>query len=158
MHAPWHQQDHARTRSRRPFSPDDRSLPARSGRDPYDRQAQGARQGRPDAPRGGGGDRRCVGLDPMSKRVFDFTNAIVRTPAPSVVDGLRVGGEAPSHDGVLAEHRAYVAALEAAGLNVEVLAPLDEFPDSVFVEDPAFVLAEGAILLRPGAPSRIGEA
>jgi dimethylargininase len=28
----------------------------------------------------------------------------------------------------------------------------------VFVEDPAFVLPEGAILLRPGAPSRIGEA
>jgi dimethylargininase len=94
----------------------------------------------------------------MSKRVFDFTSAIVRTPAPSVVDGLRVGGEAPSHEGVLAEHRAYVAALEAAGLSVEVLEPLAEFPDSVFVEDPAFVLPEGAVLLRPGAPSRIGEA
>lgn len=93
----------------------------------------------------------------MSKRVFDFGNAIVRTPAASVVDGLREGGEAPNHEGVLAEHRAYVAALEAAGLEVEVLDPLEDFPDSVFVEDPAFVLREGAILLRPGAPSRIGE-
>jgi dimethylargininase len=93
----------------------------------------------------------------MSKRVFDFGNAIVRTPATSVVHGLREGGEAPSHEGVLAEHRAYVAALEAAGLDVEQLDPLEDFPDSVFVEDPAFVLPEGAILLRPGAPSRIGE-
>jgi len=94
----------------------------------------------------------------MSKRVFDFGNGIVRKPAPSVVEGLRVGDQAPRYEAVLAEHRAYVAALEAAGLAVEQLDPLDDFPDSVFVEDPAFVLPEGAILLRPGAPSRIGEA
>ena len=93
----------------------------------------------------------------MSKRVFDFANAIVRMPAPSVVDGLRAGGEAPDYEGVLAEHRAYVAALESAGLAVEVLEPLADYPDSVFVEDPAFVIPEGAILLRPGAPTRIGE-
>jgi len=91
--------------------------------------------------------------------VFDFDSAIVRAPAASVVDGLRAGGEAgPSHEGVLAEHRAYVAALEQAGLNVQALPPLPLFPDSLFVEDPAFVLAEGAIVLRPGAPSRRGEA
>jgi len=94
----------------------------------------------------------------MSGRVFDFGRAIVRRPAPSVVDGIRVGGEAPSYEGVKAEHEAYVAALEAAGLQVEVLAPLPAYPDSVFVEDPAFVLPEGAILLRPGACSRLGEA
>jgi dimethylargininase len=94
----------------------------------------------------------------MSKRVFDFGHAIVRTPGPSVIDGLRVGAEAPTYDGVLAEHVAYVAALEAAGLAVEKLPPLADYPDSVFVEDPAFVLPEGAILLRPGAPSRLGEA
>jgi dimethylargininase len=94
----------------------------------------------------------------MSKRVFDFANAIVRRPAPGVVEGLRVGEEAPRYEAVLAEHRAYVAALEAAGLEVEILEPLAGFPDSVFVEDPAFVLPEGAILLRPGAPSRVGEA
>ncbi len=91
-------------------------------------------------------------------RVFDFDSALVRTPAASVTDGLRAdGGEAPSFEGVLAEHRAYVAALEQAGVTVETLPPLDAFPDSVFVEDPAFVLPEGAILLRPGAPSRLGE-
>lgn len=92
-------------------------------------------------------------------RVFDFDSALVRTPAPSVVDGLRVGDHAsPTHEGVLAEFTAYVAALEAAGVAVETLPPLDEFPDAVFVEDPAFVLPEGAIVLRPGHATRIGEA
>lgn len=92
-------------------------------------------------------------------RVFDFDSALVRSPAPSVTDGLRPsGGEAPSYRGVLAEHRAYVAALEQAGVAVETLPALDAYPDSVFVEDPAVVLPEGAVVLRPGAASRIGEA
>jgi len=90
--------------------------------------------------------------------VSAFTQAIVRIPAPTVVEGLRTGAETPGYAGVLAEHRAYVAALEAAGLAVQSLSPLADFPDSMFVEDPAFVLPEGAILLRPGAPSRIDEA
>jgi dimethylargininase len=91
--------------------------------------------------------------------VFDFDSAIVRTPAACVVDGLRAGDHAgPSYEGVCAEHAAYVAALEQAGLAVEILPPLDAFPDAVFVEDPAFGEHEGAILLRPGAASRLGEA
>jgi len=89
---------------------------------------------------------------------FAFEFAIVRTPAASVVDGLRQGAEAPAYAGVLAEFQAYAAALAEAGLAVETLDPLDDFPDSVFVEDPAFVLAEGAILLKPGTPTRMGEA
>ncbi|HEX8308645.1 MAG TPA: arginine deiminase family protein [Allosphingosinicella sp.] len=91
-------------------------------------------------------------------RVFDFDSAIVREPAGNVVQGLRSGAEVPSFDRVLAEHRAYIAALEAAGVSVETLQAIPDYPDSVFVEDPAFVLPEGAILLRPGAPSRLGEA
>lgn len=90
--------------------------------------------------------------------VFAFESALVRTPAASVVKGLRTGSEAPSYEGVLAEFQAYAAALGAAGLAVETLPPLDEHPDAVFVEDPAFVLAEGAIVLKPGTPTRMGEA
>ena len=90
--------------------------------------------------------------------VFAFDSALVRDPAPNVVVGLRAnGGPDPDYETLRAEHRAYVAALEAAGVAVDTLPPLDAFPDSIFVEDPAFVLPEGAILLRPGAPSRIGE-
>ncbi|HYI39817.1 MAG TPA: arginine deiminase family protein [Allosphingosinicella sp.] len=91
-------------------------------------------------------------------RVFDFDRAIVREPAATVVEGLRTGPEAPDYEKILTEHRAYVAALEAAGVVVESLPALPGHPDSVFVEDPAFVLPEGAILLRPGAPSRFDEA
>ena len=92
-------------------------------------------------------------------RVFDFNSAIVRRPGKSVVDGLRANaGPSPTYTAVLAEHEAYVAALQAAGVQVQVLTPLESFPDSIFVEDPALVFSEAAILLRPGAPSRIGEA
>lgn len=83
----------------------------------------------------------------------------MRQPARSVVDGLRSGdSDDPSCDGIRAEHDAYVAALEAAGVAVTMLPPLEDFPDSLFVEDPALVFAESAIVLRPGAPSRAGEA
>jgi len=92
-------------------------------------------------------------------RVFDFNRAIVRQPAESVIDGLRAGDHAgPSYAGILSEHSAYVSALEQAGLAVTVLPALPRFPDSIFVEDPALVFTEGAILLRPGAPSRSAEA
>ena len=92
-------------------------------------------------------------------RVFDFNSAIVRLPGRSVVNGLRSHpGPAPSHESILAEHEAYVAALRSAGVQVQCLAALEPFPDSIFVEDPALVFSEAALRLRPGAPSRIGEA
>ncbi len=72
-----------------------------------------------------------------------------------MVDGLRSSaGPAPVFEKVLAEHAAYVEALRAAAVQVTVLEALDQFPDSVFVEDPALVFSAAAILLRPGAPSR----
>jgi dimethylargininase len=90
---------------------------------------------------------------------FAFTRALVRAPSKSVTRGLRAHDrEGPSYEGVAREHRAYIAALTDAGLTVEILPPLDDYPDAVFLEDPALVFPEGAILLRPGAPSRFGEA
>jgi len=91
-------------------------------------------------------------------RVFDFDHAIVRAPGRSVVEGIRSDRlAAPSFEGILEEHAAYVAALQAAGLAVDILPALENYPDSVFVEDPALVFPEGAIVLRPGAPTRLGE-
>ena len=91
-------------------------------------------------------------------RIFDFTQAIMRRPGASVVKGLRAGGGPdPTLAGVLREHSAYAAALSKAGLAVTMLGPLDDFPDAIFVEDPALVFPEAAILLNPGAPSRAGE-
>ena len=90
---------------------------------------------------------------------IDFDTALMRAPGRSVTDGLRaVDRGAPSFDALCDQHAGYRKALEKAGVIVEMLPALEEFPDSVFMEDPALVFTEGAILLRPGAPSRAGEA
>ncbi|MFM5950616.1 MAG: arginine deiminase family protein [Novosphingobium sp.] len=90
--------------------------------------------------------------------VFEFNRAILRRPGASVVKGLRAGGGPdPVFGDVVAEHAGYAAALAAAGLELTMLDPLEEFPDAIFVEDPALVFPEGAIVLKPGAPSREAE-
>ena len=92
-------------------------------------------------------------------QVYEFNRALVRTPSPSVVEGLRaVDVGRPDFHGVMREHAAYVCALEDAGVSVEVLPALGAFPDSVFVEDTALVFGHAAIVLRPGAPARFDEA
>lgn len=91
--------------------------------------------------------------------MFDYTHAIVRTPGASVVAGLRAGaGPDPDYSALLAEHDAYVSALRELGLAVEELPPEGDYPDSIFVEDPALVFTEGAIVLNLAASSRAGEA
>jgi dimethylargininase len=95
----------------------------------------------------------------MVFKVYEFDFAIVRRAAASVTAGMRaIDRGNPTYEGVSREHEAYVAALRAAGIEVEVLEPLEEFPDSIFVEDPALVFSTGAITLRPGSASRAGEA
>ena len=88
-----------------------------------------------------------------------FTVALVRPPSPSVVDGLRAdAGPDPDFDAFVAEHDRDCDALEAAGMQVERLAALDDHPDAVFVEDAALCIGTHAVALRPGAPTRAGEA
>jgi dimethylargininase len=53
-----------------------------------------------------------------------------------------------------AQHHNYVDVLKKLGCNVIELAPEADLPDSVFVEDTAFLLPEAAIITRPGADSR----
>jgi dimethylargininase len=64
---------------------------------------------------------------------------------------------APLIPRALEQHRAYVVALESAGVRVIRLDPDPEHPDSTFVEDTAVICGNAAILTRPGAPSRRGE-
>jgi len=87
-----------------------------------------------------------------------FERAIVRPPGTTFADGLTTAGLGPPDlPRALAQHEAYVKALETCGLSVTRLPADDRFPDSTFVEDTA-VLARGlAVLCRPGAPSRAGE-
>lgn len=96
---------------------------------------------------------------PTPGQSFRFNHAILRAPAGSIVDGLRaVDTGTPDVELFRAQHAAYRDALEAAGLATTMLAPLEEFPDSVFVEDAALCFPEGAVVMRPGAPTRLGEA
>jgi dimethylargininase len=56
------------------------------------------------------------------------------------------------------QHRAYEQLLEKLGARLISLPPEPDLPDSMFVEDPAIVLDELAVILRPGAQSRQPEA
>jgi len=58
---------------------------------------------------------------------------------------------------MLKDHAHYVLTLEETGASVIELPALEAYPDSVFVEDVALCLPEVAILMRPGAQSRLGE-
>ena len=55
------------------------------------------------------------------------------------------------------QHDNYETCLASLGMQVVSLPPAPEHPDAVFVEDPAIVLDEIAILTRMGAASRRGE-
>ena len=89
---------------------------------------------------------------------YKFTHAIVRQPAKSIIKGLRaVDIGSPDYDQMICDHDDYVEALMSAGVEVINLTALNEFPDGQFVEDTALCLPKAAILMRPGAPSRLGE-
>ena len=89
---------------------------------------------------------------------MQFTRAIVSPPARTFAAGLSSAAAGPPDLGrALAQHALYVEALRDCGLEVTSLAPDDAYPDSTFVEDTAIMTSRGAILTRPGAPSREGE-
>lgn len=89
---------------------------------------------------------------------YRFTQAVTRKPAQSVVQGLRAIDRGTPEYGIFeTEHSRYVAALQHAGLEVTTLEACEDYPDSVFIEDAALCLPEGAVMLKPGTPSRTGE-
>src|SRR5512136_319732 len=88
-----------------------------------------------------------------------FTGAITRKPGRSIVHGLTSSPELgkPDHSLALRQHEKYVRALELCGLSVDVLEPLEEFPDSCFVEDICIITEKCIVMTRPGAPARKDE-
>ncbi len=88
-----------------------------------------------------------------------FTHVVVRTPCRALVDGITSSclGR-PIYEKALEQHNAYVRALQTCGVEITILPPAEEFPDSVFVEDPALCTPHCSIVARPGADSRRGEA
>lgn len=88
-----------------------------------------------------------------------FTNAIVRTPGRSIVEGLSDSKTLglPNYEQAIIQHQSYIDVLTKCGLDVLVLEPCEEYPDSTFVEDVALITPNCVIITRPGAPSRKGE-
>lgn len=91
-----------------------------------------------------------------------FSKAIVRTPAHNLGQGITEAGlGAPDIDLTFAQHQAYIEYLEHAGVRVTVLDAVEEYPDSVFVEDTAVMIpfdgGTAAFMTYPGAHSRRGK-
>ena len=87
-----------------------------------------------------------------------FTRAVVRIPGSNFDAGLTtVDYGRPVLALVLQQHLRYCEALTECGLTVTALEADLRFPDSTFVEDTAVITPRGAVLMLPGAASRLGE-
>ena len=88
---------------------------------------------------------------------YNFKSAIVRIPNKTIQYGLSVQNLEPKFEYVVKEHDNYVNALKEAGLEINLLDSLEEFPDSIFVEDPALTYKSDVIILNPADSTRNGE-
>jgi len=87
-----------------------------------------------------------------------YKDAIVRKPAESAVQGLTsVNLGRPDFDLLLSQWQNYVDTLKQLQLRVTELESLHDFPDAYFVEDPAIIVPEIAVMMRSGAKSRRDE-
>lgn len=84
---------------------------------------------------------------------------LVRPPSPRLADGQLTHLDRVAIDPELARHQwqGYVDTFHSHGWAVTEVAPADEHPDGVFVEDPVAVFDDLAVLTSPGTPSRVSE-
>lgn len=86
---------------------------------------------------------------------FVLTRAIVRSPSRNFADGITGSAlPAPNYELAVKQHEAYCRTLEGLGLTLIRLSADERYPDSTFVEDTAVITERGAVITRPGAPSR----
>lgn len=85
---------------------------------------------------------------------------LVRRPSPSLAEGELTHLDRVPVDPALAlaQWQAYVQVFRSRGWEIVEIAPADEQPDGVFVEDAVVVFEDLAVLCRAGAASRRGEA
>ena len=87
-----------------------------------------------------------------------FTKAIVRTPCKNIAKGITSANLGlPNYSTTLEQQQNYVNALKDCGLDVIIMEADENYPDSTFIEDTALLTPYCAIIMRPGAKSRIGE-
>jgi len=85
--------------------------------------------------------------------------ALVRRPSSRLAEGLvtHIDRSPVDLDLAVRQWEGYVEALRAAGWETVEAPPADDYPDSVFIEDPVVVYGDLAIIARSGAPERRGE-
>jgi dimethylargininase len=90
-------------------------------------------------------------------RLFDL--AFVRAPTNNYANCVSTHPERNMIDADLAleQHREYVSILKECDVKVIELPPLDDFSDSVFMQDPAVLGTTRSIIGRFGEPKRAGE-
>ena len=88
---------------------------------------------------------------------YSFKNAIIRQPNKSIQNGLSSQKLHPQYEVIAEQHSNYIKAINEAGLQIKLLESLEEYPDSIFVEDPALTYKSNVIILNPFDPSRNGE-
>jgi dimethylargininase len=88
-----------------------------------------------------------------------FQIAFVRPPSDSYVNCISMNPSKRDIDVTLAreQHRTYTSILKEAGVQVIGLQPLEAYPDSVFMQDPALLGASSSIIGRFGEETRRGE-
>ena len=87
-----------------------------------------------------------------------FEKAIVKKPSKKMVNGISTADLGkPDYRTALKQHKNYIKTLKECGVEIEVLKADENYPDSMFVEDPAVVTDEFAIITNLGAESRKGE-
>ena len=85
--------------------------------------------------------------------------ALVRRPGPKLADGLVTHKSRVPVDVGLARQQweRYVDVLRRHGWTIDEVAPADDHPDAVFIEDAVVVFDDIAVVTRPGAEQRVGE-
>ena len=89
-----------------------------------------------------------------------FTKAITKKPCRALIDGIstaQFGEGTPVYEFAVRQHDIYVETLRGLGLEVLDLDADERYPDSCFVEDPAVVMAECAVITNPARDSRNSE-
>ena len=89
-----------------------------------------------------------------------MSRLFVRRPSPLLADGelTHLDRVPVDPDLALSQWQAYLEAFRSRGWDIVEIAPADDQPDGVFVEDAVVVFGDVAVLCRAGAASRRGEA
>ncbi len=88
---------------------------------------------------------------------YKFKNIIARKLNKSIKLALSSQNTKPDYYKIFEEHNSYLNILKKIGLKINLLEPLENYPDSIFVEDNAIIYNLNCIILKPFHHSRKGE-